>query len=88
MGASECYGKNVYIDDALVGYVERLEGGDGCIYISGKRFARLTYEGEILIQGREVGYIDEVGDVYLNDSLVGELTPQNDIRFYGSKLKA
>lgn len=41
----ECYNKNVYIGDELVGYISH----NGVIYINSRRFATLTEEGEIYI---------------------------------------
>ena len=42
-----CFSKNVYIGDELVGYVNK----NGVIYISGKRFAELSEDGEIYLEG-------------------------------------
>ena len=80
------FNNNVYIDEALVGYIDPIGDGDAAIWISKKKFARLTAEGEILISGKLVGYIEDNGDVFFGDKLVGEITPQNDIKFYGKAL--
>ncbi|MBP5694026.1 MAG: hypothetical protein J6X03_01020 [Bacilli bacterium] len=73
-----CFSKNVYIGDELVGYVNK----NGVIYISGKRFAELSEDGEIYLEGTYLaGYIDEIGDIYLNNKKVGHLTANNDLYF-------
>ena len=38
----DSFGKNVYIDEELVGYID-----DNCIYIKGKKFAEITDDGKI-----------------------------------------
>lgn len=78
----DCYRRNVYIDDNLVGYID----GDGFIYISGKRFAELTEDGDIYIGDDLVGYIDDGGDIYLREKLVGNVTPSNDLKFNNKAL--
>ncbi|MBQ9265541.1 MAG: hypothetical protein IJ186_00510 [Bacilli bacterium] len=74
----DCYNKNVYIGEDLVGYINH----KGVIYINGKRFAELTAEGEIYLEGTYLaGYIDEAGDIYLNNKKVGILKANNDLYF-------
>ena len=73
----DCYRKNVFIKDNLVGYID----GEGFIYISGKKFAELTEAGDIYVNDELVGYIEDGGDIYLRDKLVGHVTPSNDLKF-------
>ena len=74
----DCFNKNVYIGEEPVGYVNR----NGIIYINSRRFAELTKDGEIYLEGTYLaGYIDEAGDIYLNDKKVGHLTENNDLYF-------
>lgn len=79
MLVTECYGKNIYLSDQLVGYVSRLPDGDSEWYIAGKKAARITSDGKILIAGKEVGHIDDYGDIYINGQKRGELGPDNDL---------
>lgn len=81
------YGHNIFIDDALVGYIsDDQTDGNAIIFISGKKFATLSSEGDILMADKKVGLIDDGGDVYLNHRLVGEVDAENNLRFYGDKL--
>lgn len=81
-----CYGHDVYIDDNIVGYVERLGDGDAAITISGKDFARLTSDGKIVRNGEQVGDISMDGMIYFGDRLVGEVDAANNLLFYGEEL--
>ncbi len=81
-----CYGHDVYIDDNVVGYVERLGDGDAAITISGKNFARLTADGKIARDGQIIGDISVDGMIYFGDRLVGEVDAANNLLFYGSEL--
>jgi hypothetical protein len=80
------YGHNIYIDNQLVGYISSDSDGNALLYVSGHLFARMTSDGSITINGEEVGYVDDGGDIYLHDKLVGEVDPQNDFRFKGARL--
>ncbi|MFA7222183.1 MAG: hypothetical protein WC148_01445 [Bacilli bacterium] len=74
----DSYGKNVYIGEELVGYIDRY----GNMFINGKKFAFLTEDGKIMIEENyEAGYIDDCGDVYLNHKKTGHITENNDIYF-------
>ena len=74
----ECYNKNIYIGDEMVGYIDRY----GNMFVNRKKFALLTDDGRILIEERyEGGYIDDSGDVFLRNKLVGHITENNDIYF-------
>ena len=81
-----CYGKDVYIDEKRVGYVERLGDGDAAIAISGRNFARLTADGKIARDGKLIGEVDDGGILYFGEREVGEVTPENDLLFYGDCL--
>ncbi|MCD8203897.1 MAG: hypothetical protein LUB56_02100 [Coprobacillus sp.] len=62
----QCYGKNIYYHNDIVGYISR----DG-IYLYGKKFAELTEDGIINYQGKEVGYVNDDGDVIMNNRTIG-----------------
>lgn len=80
------YGHDVYIDDQLVGYIERLGDGDAAITISGKNFARLTADGILLRNGVKIGEIGDAGEIYFNTRQVGEIDANNDFVFYSDEL--
>lgn len=78
----DCYRKNVYIDDNLVGYVN----DEGIIYISNKKMMELTEDGDLYMNSECVGYIDDGGDIYIREKLVGNVTPNNDLKFNNNSL--
>ena len=80
----ECYGKNVYIDDELVGYISPTSGD---MYADGHKFGNLTPEGDIYLNNEWVGYIEDNLDIYINEQVAGCVTPQNDIKFDSAALK-
>lgn len=79
MVVTECYGKNIYLGDQLVGYISRLPDGDSVWYIAGRKAARMTADGKIVIAGKEVGYIDDFGDIYIQGKRRGQISPGNDL---------
>ena len=79
----ECFGKNVYIDDELVGYISP-DSGD--MYAQGHKFGSLTPEGDIYLQGEWVGYIEDNLDIYINEEVAGYVTSRNDIKFNSAAL--
>ena len=81
-----CYGHDVYIDDTMVGYVERLGDGDAVITISGKDFARLTADGKIARDGVVIGDVSADGMIYFGNRLVGEVDAANNKLINGSEL--
>ena len=86
MDCTPCFGHDVYIDDRLVGYIERLGDGDAAITISGRRFARLTGDGVLARDGKRIGDVGDGGEIYFGDRQVGEIDARNDIVFYGEEL--
>ena len=78
MLAIESYGKNIYIGEELVGYIDRY----GNMFVNGKKFALLTENGKIMIEEHyEAGRIDDIGDIYFKTKKVGHITANNDIYF-------
>lgn len=74
----ECYGKNIYVGTDLVGYIDKF----GNIFMNGRRFAKLTDDGKIIIEEvHEAGYIDDIGDIYLNGKNCGHIMESNDLYF-------
>lgn len=86
LDCTPCYGRDVYIDDQLVGYIERLGDGDAAITISGKNFARLTGDGILLRNGAKIGEISDTAEIYFGAKQVGEIDANNDFVFYGGLL--
>ena len=72
----ECFGKNVYIDDELVGYISP----DGDMFANGHKFGSLSPEGDIYIQGEYLGYIEDNYDIYIKEELAGYVD-NGDIKF-------
>lgn len=73
------YGKNIYLDEDLIGYISR-EG----LYMNGKKFADITDEGIISVQNKKVGYIDDEGSIIINNNEVGYVDGDNNFVFYKS----
>jgi hypothetical protein len=86
MDCTITFSHNVYIDDTLVGYIGSNHDGSATIYIHGNKLAELSSEGIISNDGKKFGHIDDNGDVYLHDILVGEIDEHDGIRFFGSAL--
>ena len=78
----QCFGKNVYIDDELVGYISP----NGDMFANGHKFGSLTAEGDIYIQGEYLGYIEDNYDVYIREELAGFVSPEGDIKFDSKSL--
>lgn len=75
----DCYGRNIYIDNELVGYINRNE-----LIISGRKFADITDEGIISFGQKELGYVDDDGSIIINDKEVGYIDADNNFVFYKS----
>lgn len=82
-----CYGHDVYIDDNIVGYVERLGDGDAAITISGKDFARLTSDGKIVRNGEQVGDISMDGMIYFGIASSAKSMPRTTCFFTAKNCK-
>ena len=75
----DCYGRNIYIDEQLVGYINRNE-----LIISGRKFADITDEGVISFGQKELGYVDDDGSIIINNTDVGYIDGDNNFVFYKS----
>lgn len=73
----ECFGKNVYIDDELVGYI----APSGDMYAAGRKFGSLSSEGDIYIQGEYVGYVDETYEIIIGGKPGGYVSDDKNIHF-------
>ena len=75
----DSFGKNIFIDDKLVGYIK-----DNELIISGRKFASITDDGIISFDQKELGYVDDDGSIIINDLEVGYIDPNNNFVFYKS----
>ena len=75
----DSFGHNVYIGDQIVGYLR-----DNTIFISGRKFADITDDGEISFADKYLGYVDDDGSIIIHDKEVGYINESNDFVFYKS----
>jgi hypothetical protein len=73
----DSFGKNVYIEKQLVGYI-----GENAIYVSGNKLADLTDDGIIVMNKMEIGYVEDDGTIFIKDREVGYINENNDFVFY------
>ena len=78
----DCFGRNIYIDQELVGYI-----GENALYIKGHKFAEITDEGEIYFPPKKIGFVDDDGSIIINDKEVGYIDGDNNFVFYKGTLK-
>lgn len=75
----DSFGKNIYIEDDLVGYLK-----DNLMYIKGNKFADITDDGIISFGPKKLGYVDDDGSIIINDKEVGYVDQDNNFVFYKS----
>ena len=75
----DSFGRNIYIDEKLVGYI-----GENVLYINGQKFAEITDEGEISFGEKKIGYVDDDGSILINEKEVGYIDGDNNFVFYKS----
>ena len=73
----ECFGKNIYINGKIVGYI-----GRNALYVNGKKFADLTDDGSFRYGDREIGFVDEDGTIFVDDEEAGYVDPNGNFVFY------
>ena len=73
----DCFGRNIYIDKDLVGYI-----GENALYVNGHKFAEITDKGEIYFPPKKIGYVDDDGSIIINDKEVGYIDGDNNFVFY------
>ncbi|MDR0934946.1 MAG: hypothetical protein LBM03_01410 [Erysipelotrichaceae bacterium] len=78
----DSFGKNIYIDDELVGYID-----NNTLFISGLKFATITDHGEISMGDKKVGHVDDDGSIIINGREVGYIDGENNFVFYESLAK-
>ena len=77
----DSFGKNIYIEDDLVGYID-----DNALYIKGRKFAEITDEGEIYFPPKKIGYVDDDGSIIINGKEVGYIDGDNNFVFHRGTL--
>lgn len=75
----DSFGKNIYIDDELVGYIE-----ENILYIKGQKFADITDDGIISFGDKKLGFVDDDNSIIINDKEVGYIDANNNFVFYKS----
>ena len=78
----DSFGKNIYIGENLVGYID-----DNALYINGQKFAEISDEGEISFPSKKIGYVDDDGSIIINNKEVGYIDGDNNFAFYESLAK-
>ena len=76
----ESFGKNVFVGEKMVGYIDR-QG----IFINRQKFADITPEGEIFFGTKKLGYVDEDGYIIIKNKEVGYIDNDNNFVFYDIK---
>ena len=76
----ESFGKNVFVGERMVGYIDR-EG----IFINRQKFADVTPDGEISFGEKKLGYVDEDGYIIIKGKEVGYIDTENNFVFYDIK---
>lgn len=78
----DSFGKNIYIDEQLVGYI-----GENVLFINGNKFAEITDDGIISFGDKKLGYIDDDNSIIINNREVGFVDAENNFIFYKSLAK-
>ena len=73
----DSFGKNIYMDEKLIGYI-----GENVLYINGNKFADLLDDGTIAYGKLKIGYVDDDGSIIVKDKEVGYVDPNGNFIFY------
>jgi hypothetical protein len=73
----ESFGKNVFVGDQMVGYIDRAG-----IFINRQKFADITPDGEISYNKQKIGFVDEDGYIMIKGKEVGYIDNDNNFVFY------
>lgn len=71
------FGKNIFIENKQVGYIDR-----NGLFINGHKFADITEDGDIILGDKQVGGVDEDGYIIINNNEVGYIDLDNNFIFY------
>ena len=75
----DSFGKNIYIDRDLVGYID-----DNVLYIKGHKFADITDNGVISFGDKKIGFVDDDNSIIINDKEVGYIDGEHNFVFYNT----
>ena len=73
----DSFGKNIYINDNLVGYI-----GENKLFINGHEFAQITDDGKLFFGPKQIGYVDDDSSIIVNGNEVGYIDGDNNFIFY------
>lgn len=79
----DSFGRNIYIDEELVGYI-----GQNVLYIKGNKFADITDDGIISFGTKKIGFVDDDNSIIINNKEVGYIDGDNNFIFYKSLANA
>lgn len=79
----DSFGRNIYIDEDLVGYI-----GENVLYINGRKFADITDDGIISFGDKKIGFVDDDNSIIINNKEVGYIDGDNNFVFYKSLAKS
>lgn len=71
------FGKNIIVNDNAIGYISR----DG-LFVSGRKFADITEDGEIIFGTGVKAYVNDTGDIICKDNEIGYVDLDNNFVFY------
>lgn len=75
----DSFGKNIFIEDKQVGYID-----DNTLFINGQKFAEITDDGKIFFPPKQIGFVDDDGSIIINGKEVGYIDGDNNFVFYHS----
>lgn len=73
----DSFGKNIYIEEDLVGYLD-----GNALFIKGNKFADITDDGIISFGPKKIGYVDDDNSIIINGKEVGYIDGDNNFVFY------
>lgn len=73
----DSFGRDIYIDEDLVGYI-----GENTLFIKGRKFADITDDGIISFGQKKLGYVDDDNSIIINGKEVGYIDAQNNFVFF------
>lgn len=73
----DSFGKNIYMDEELIGYI-----GPNVLYIKGRKFADISDTGVISYGEVKIGYVDDDNSIIVKGKEVGYIDADNNFVFY------
>lgn len=71
------FGKSIIVNNQRIGYISR----DG-LFVSGRKFADISEEGEISFGNSMKAYVEETGEIICKGQEVGYVDLDNNFVFY------